>query len=154
MLRGKACGSTRQARPTVPLQLADSTLAGAQSLGPQDLVIVAVKEPALRGLAPQIAALAGEGGQVLLAMNGLPWCFFDGLEGRCKARPWPRSIQKARCAHLPSQQVLGCVVHASFRNLGPGEVQHVMGQGLILGEMVVSPASRWPSGGADGRRWF
>ena len=43
---------------TVPLQLADSTLAGAQSLGPQDLVIVAVKEPALRGLAPQIAALA------------------------------------------------------------------------------------------------
>ena len=66
---------------TVPLQLADSTLAGAQSLGPQDLVIVAVKEPALRGLAPQIAALAGEGGRVLLAMNGLPWCFFDGLEG-------------------------------------------------------------------------
>lgn len=126
---------------TVPLQLADSTLAGAQSLGPQDLVIVAVKEPALRGLAPQIAALAGEGGRVLLAMNGLPWCFFDGLEGPLQGQTLATLDPEGTLrAHLPSQQVLGCVVHASCRNLGPGEVQHVMGQGLILGEMVGQPS--------------
>jgi 2-dehydropantoate 2-reductase len=41
---------------------------------------------------------------------------------------------------IPSKHVIGCVVHASCKSAEAGVVQHVMGQGLIIGE---------PCGGAS-----
>jgi len=64
----------------VPLQASDD----AAELGAQDLVIVAVKAPALSAVAPAVAALCGPRTQVLAAMNGVPWWFFEGLPGPCR----------------------------------------------------------------------
>ena len=50
-------------------------------LGPQDLVIIAVKGPAMRAVAPAVAALLGPDTIVLPAMNGVPWWFFAGARG-------------------------------------------------------------------------
>ena len=49
--------------------------ADSAGLGQQDLVVVALKAPALAALAAQIAGLLGPGGVVLPAMNGVPWWF-------------------------------------------------------------------------------
>jgi 2-dehydropantoate 2-reductase len=47
----------------------------AAELGPQDLVVIAVKAPALTAIAPQISPLLGPDTIVLPAMNGVPWWF-------------------------------------------------------------------------------
>ncbi|OYU41658.1 MAG: 2-dehydropantoate 2-reductase, partial [Burkholderiales bacterium PBB4] len=55
--------------------------ANPADLGVQDLVIVAVKAPALLEVAHHIAPLIGPNTVVLTAMNGVPWWFFQGFGG-------------------------------------------------------------------------
>lgn len=97
----------------------------AAELGVQDLVVIAVKGPALPPLAPRLAPLLGPHTLVLPAMNGVPW-WFEPLPSNDPAG--------AVSAALPPAQVIGCVVHASTATPEPGLVQHRMGQGLIVGE--------------------
>ena len=112
-------------------------------LGEQDLVVVAVKEPALRDVASRIGPLVGPDTLVLTAMNGVPWWFFDGMTGRCAGMKLATlDPEGAIASAIPTRNVVGCVVHASCTTPEPGVVQHVMGQGLIVGE---------PAGGASQR---
>ena len=80
-------------------------------LGVQDLVIVAVKAPALAHVAPLVAPLLGPKTVVLTAMNGVPWWFFDGLAGDCEGLTL-QTVDPggAIAAVLPTHHVLGCVV--------------------------------------------
>jgi 2-dehydropantoate 2-reductase len=105
----------------------------AAELGPQDLVVIAVKGPALAQLAPAIAPLLAPGTLVIPAMNGVPWWFCQGLEGFAHGL---RSVdpQGTIAASIPFERVIGCVVHASAAAPQPGLVRHKMGQGLIVGE--------------------
>lgn len=102
-------------------------------LGEQDLVILAVKGPAVAAVAPHVAALCGPQTRVLTALNGLPWWFTAGLPvpGLQLASVDPGG---AIAAQLPPERVIGCVVHASCALREPGWVRHVMGNGLLLGE--------------------
>src|SRR5688572_29915637 len=84
-------------------------------LGVQDLVVVAVKAPAMTEVARSIAPLLGPQTVVLTAMNGAPWWFFEGFGGRyagthLKAVDPDGSIARA----VPARHLIGCVVHASF----------------------------------------
>ena len=105
------------------------------ALGAQDLVILAVKAPALQGVAARIAPLIGPQTMVLTAMNGVPWWFLQGFGGAFADTPL-RSVdpQGLIARTIPAAQTIGCVVHASCAVRTPGEVQHHFGQGLILGE--------------------
>ena len=117
-------------RHTVPITASDS----AAALGPQDLVIVAVKGPALAAVAPAVRALLGPQTLVLVAMNGLPWWFFDGLDGEARdlrlASVDPGEVIRRL---IPTERVIGCVVHASCAVAEPGVVRHAVGNGLIVG---------------------
>lgn len=102
-------------------------------LGEQDLVILAVKGPAVAAVAPHVAALCGPQTRVLTALNGLPWWFTAGVPvpGLQLASVDPGGVIAAQ---LPPERVIGCVVHASCALREPGWVRHVMGNGLLLGE--------------------
>ena len=123
-------------RETIALRASDAPAA----LGVQDLVVVAVKGPALAAIAPAAAALCGPHTRVLSAMNGVPWWFFDGLEGL------PPALQAARldavdpggqvATLLPPTRVIGSVVHLSAATPSPGVVRHVNGRGLVVGNAV------------------
>ena len=105
-----------------------------RELGPMDLVVVAVKGPALAEVARRIAPLLAAHTLVLPAMNGVPWWFAQAtpaLGGQPLSSVDPDG---AIAAHIPLAQVLGCVVHASAFTPEPGLVEQRMGQGLILGE--------------------
>lgn len=113
------------------------------ALGVQDLVVVAVKEPAMREVAARIAPLIGPDTIVLTAMNGVQWWFFDGMPGPCAGLNLATLDPEGAIARaIPARNVVGCVVHASCKAPEPGVVQHVMGQGLIVGE---------PGGGTSAR---
>ncbi len=110
-------------------------------LGVQDFIILAVKGPALAAAAPAVHALCGPHTQVLAAMNGVPWWFFEGLPGPCAG--WSLdSVDRGGAvrALIPAQQVLGCVVHLSAQVPAPGQVRHGGGNRLIVGR---------PAGGND-----
>ncbi len=116
---------------TVALQASSD----AATLGPQDWVIVAVKGPALAAVAPAVRALCTPQTTVLVAMNGVPWWFFDGLPGAAAGLQLDSVDPGGHIrAHIPTAQVLGCVVHVSALSPAPGVVQHGRGLELIIGE--------------------
>ncbi len=120
-------GQTLQA----PAQASDQ----AADLGAQDLVLVALKAPALGEVAGQLSPLIGPHTVVLTAMNGVPWWFLQGLPNtsgvtRLQTIDPDGVIERA----IPAEQVLGCVVHASCALQGRGHAKHHFGNGLIVGE--------------------
>jgi 2-dehydropantoate 2-reductase len=117
------------------LQSAVTATDDPAALGPQDLVIVAVKGPALRGVAARMVPLLGAETAILTAMNGVPWWFFSGMPGPCAGlRLASLDPDGSLAAAIPVAHVIGGVVHASCKMAEPGVVAHVMGHGLIIGE--------------------
>ena len=103
-------------------------------LGPQDLVVIAVKTPALPAVAARVAPLIGPDTTVLTAMNGVPWWFAQSTPG-FDGEPLRSVDPDGRIGvEIALDRVVGCVVHASTFTPEPGIVQQRMGQGLIIGE--------------------
>ncbi|MES2716187.1 MAG: 2-dehydropantoate 2-reductase [Pseudomonadota bacterium] len=111
-------------------------------LGVQDLVVIAVKAPALGAVAQRIAPLLGPHTLLLPAMNGVPWWFAAGAPALGTAPLQSIDPGGRIAAALPLAQVIGCVVHASTYTVAPGLVGHKMGQGLIIGEPLGGPSDR------------
>jgi len=116
------------------------------ALGAQDLVVIAVKGPALAALAGSLAPLMGPQTVVLPAMNGVPWWFLQTPALAERLRGDERQLvcidpHGRIAAALPLPQVLGCVVHFTCSSPAPGIVQHGFGDRLIIGEPAggVSP---------------
>lgn len=119
------------AEHTVPVHASDDPA----SLGAQDLVIVSVKGPAMPAVAPAVRALMGPNTVVLVAMNGVPWWFFDGLPGEAAGLQLhtvdPGGVT---AANIPTSQVIGCVVHASAAAPQPARIERIKNNQLIIGE--------------------
>ena len=113
-----------------------NAVADPAELGAQDLVVVAVKAPALPAVAAQIAPLLGPDTIVLTAMNGVPWWFLQGGFGGPLAGTQLEAVDPGGKidAAIPARHVIGCVVHASCSLDAPGVVRHHFGNGLIIGE--------------------
>ena len=105
------------------------------TLGVQDLVVIAVKAPALLDVARHIAPLIGPDTMVLTAMNGVPWWFFQGFGGSYAGTQLKAVDPSGEiAAAIPAASIIGCVVHASCSVDAPGVVHHHFGNGLIIGE--------------------
>ena len=112
-------------------------------LGTPDLVVLAVKAPALAAVAPHVRALLGPSTAVLTAMNGVPWWFLHGLDTPLRQRAL-HSVDATGeiAAAIPAERVIGGVVHASCSVDAPGVVRRHFGNKLIIGE---------PAGGSSPR---
>jgi 2-dehydropantoate 2-reductase len=104
-------------------------------LGQQDVLIIAVKAPALADIVDTAHPMIGPQTRIIPMLNGVPWWFTrDPLkavdpEGRIAAA-------------LPFEQVVGCVVHAACSRPAPGEVVVQHADRLILGEPNGRPSER------------
>ena len=108
-------------------------------LGEQDYVFVAVKGQSLPQVAANIAPLLGEHTSIVTAMNGVPWWFFDRLpfaaaKGQGKLRLESLDPGGALTRAMPTERIVGCVIHLAASTPEPGVIQHSMGKRLILGE--------------------
>ncbi len=107
----------------------------AAALGQQDLVVIAVKAPALASVAAQISPLLGPNTVVLTAMNGVPWWFLQGFGGPVAERTLASVDPQGDIARaIPAAHIIGAVVHASCSIDAPGVIRHHFGDGLIAGE--------------------
>ena len=116
--------------------------ADAALLGPQDLVVIAVKAPSLPPLAAAIAPLLGPHTVVLPAMNGVPWWFCRHLPAFADAPLDSVDPGGGIDAAIPFDRVLGGVVHAGCSVTEPGVVRHKVGNGLIVGEPLGGTSAR------------
>lgn len=127
----EAGGDGAVVETTHPVQASDQPA----ELGVQDLVIVAVKAPAMGEVARHIAPLLGPDTVVLTAMNGVPWWFLQGFGGSLAgARLESVDPGGAIAAAIDARRVIGCVVHASCSVDAPGVIRRHFGNGLIVGE--------------------
>ena len=143
-LSAVARGATLEALQQVGLELRQGdeemvvslkARANPAELGEQDLVIVAVKAPAMADVARHMAPLLGPQTVVLTAMNGVPWWFLQGFGGALSGTTLQSVDPSGVIAqHIPADRVIGCVVHASSSVDIPGVIRHHFGNGLILGE--------------------
>ena len=106
------------------------------ALGPQKLLIIAVKAPALGEVAALASPMIGRETIILPMLNGVPWWFLDGAP-LASVDPGGHIA-----AALHGERLVGCVVHAACRRPAPDEVEVVHADKLILGE---------PQGGTSDR---
>ena len=147
-----ARGATLQAilREGLTLKMAGQTLREQvpaseepERIGEQQLVILALKAPALPAVVHRLAPLLGPETVVLTAMNGIPWWFLQGIGGPLAGRPLQSVDPNGELAStMPIAQVLGGVVHASCAIESPGVVRHHFGDGLIVGEPLGGESDR------------
>ena len=99
----------------------------AAALGVQDVLVIAVKAPALADAAEAAQPMVGPETLIVPMLNGVPWWFNNeplvsiDADGRIAAA-------------LPTHQVIGCVVHAACSRASPNEVVVAYADRLILGE--------------------
>lgn len=106
-----------------------------QRLGPQDYVLVTVKAQSLTDVAEHIAPLLGQGTSIVTAMNGVPWWFFDRLGfhgGKERLESLDPGGRLSRA--MPTERIVGCVIHLAASTPEPGLVRHNMGRRLVVGE--------------------
>ncbi len=115
--------------------VAVATSADPASLGVQDLLVLALKAPILPHVAPQLNALIGPGTQIVPMLNGVPWWFIDDPL-------WSVDPEVTIADAFPSEQVAGCVVHASCYRSAPNHVVVKHADKLILGEPGGGPSER------------
>ena len=107
----------------------------AEELGIQDVLIIAVKGPALAVVTREIRPMLGAETIVIPAMNGVPWWFL--LAGAGVLPPTTlNSVDPdgAIARAVPFGNVVGCVVQASAYVHAPGCVIHQAANKLIFGE--------------------
>jgi 2-dehydropantoate 2-reductase len=103
--------------------------------GPQDYVIVAVKAQNLTEVADQIEKFLGKETSIVTAMNGVPWWFFDRLKfGNGKHRLESLDPGGRLSRAMPTDRIVGCVVHLAASTPEPGLISHNMGKRLVIGE--------------------
>jgi 2-dehydropantoate 2-reductase len=101
--------------------------------GAQDYIVVAVKAQNLAEV--RIDALLGKDTSIVTAMNGVPWWFFDRLAfggGKHRLESLDPGGKLSRA--MPTERLVGCVVHLAASTPEPGLISHNMGRRLVIGE--------------------
>ena len=123
--------------------LATAATDAAAELGPQDVVIVAVKAQSMGSVAAAIGPLLGPSTSVLSTLNGVPWWFLDGFGGPAAGAHLDSVDPGGKiAAALPADRVIGGTVHLSAASPAPGVVHWRAGNGLIIGELSGGPSER------------
>ena len=107
-----------------------------EEVGPQDVVIVALKAHSVPSIAPSLRSLYDEHTLVVTAQNGVPWWYFRKLGGEHEGRRIeavdPGGIVES---NIDVDRVIGAVVYPAAELAGPGVVRHVEGDRFSLGEL-------------------
>lgn len=102
--------------------------------GHQDVVFIAVKGPSLHQITQSISPLLGPSTIVVPAMNGVPWWFCNGITGFESEGLQSIDPHGKIARTIPLVNVLGCVVHASARQVAPGLIEEMMWDKIVVGE--------------------
>jgi len=110
-------------------------------LPPQDLIVVALKAPALPDAAESLARLLAPEGCAVFLINGIPWWWRHGLAGA--SGPLPLLDPEGKLwTRLGPEKALGCVVYSANEMEAPGVIVHMGGNRFPMGEPDGSSSAR------------
>jgi 2-dehydropantoate 2-reductase len=95
-----------------------------EDLGPQDLVIVTAKTPALPDLFQRLGPLLLSETPVLNAMNGVFWWYGHGFAPGGVTPDTRRLDPEGRLAALPLERCIGMVIYSANTMIAPGIVRN------------------------------
>ena len=112
-------------------------------VGPQDIVIIAVKAHQMDAVANDVPKLFGPETAVVTMQNGIPYWYFHkhggAFEGRCVESVDPTGLCLRQ---IPPARVIGCVVYPASALVAPGVIRHIEGDRFPVGELDGSASSR------------
>ena len=113
------------------------------AVGPQDVVILAMKAHQVAAVAHDVPRLFGPDTAVVTMQNGVPYWYFH-QHGGALAGTVLRSVDPGGVisASIPAERVVGCVVYPASDLLAPGVVRHFEGDRFPLGELDGSTSPR------------
>lgn len=104
-------------------------------LGPQDVVIVALKAHQAWEVAESMRPLFGNDTAVVTAQNGIPWWYFYGFEGQYAGLQLQSVDPDGRqWRAIGPERAVGCTVYPATEIVAPGVVKHIYGDRFGLGE--------------------
>jgi 2-dehydropantoate 2-reductase len=135
---GLAAMRRRGLRVEAPGEVIDAEVTASDNpaeLGPQDVVVVTVKAPALPSVAAMIGPLLGPETPVVFAMNGIPWWYFHAHGGPLDGQRLPQiDPGGALWQAVGPERAIGGVVYSACTAIEPGVVRVEGRSKLILGE--------------------
>ena len=104
-------------------------------LGPQDVVVLAMKAHQVGAVAADVGAVAGASTTIVTMQNGIPWWYFFRHGGPHEGTRL-ESVDPggAIAASIDVAKVVGSVVYPAAEIAEPGVIQHIEGNRFSLGE--------------------
>lgn len=117
--------------------------ADAAELGVQDYVVIGLKAHSVPAAVPAIAPLIGPDTAVVMAVNGVPWWYFYGLDGPYRdMRVRSIDADDVQWSVWGPQRAIGCVVYPAAEVPEPGIIELLEGDRFTLGEPDGSRSER------------
>lgn len=111
--------------------------------GTADFVFLGVKAHSLTDLAPKLRTLVGSQTTFISTQNGIPWWYFQKLEGELAGTHLERIDPGAVIAsNIEADRVIGSIIYFSTEISEPGIVKHIDGNRISLGEPDCSRSDR------------
>jgi 2-dehydropantoate 2-reductase len=113
------------------------------AVGPQDLVILAVKAHQVAAVANAVPKLFGPDTVVVTMQNGIPYWYFH-CHGGALAGSVVRSVDPDGVIgrNIPAERIIGCVVYPAAELIAPGVIRHIEGERFPLGDLDGSSSAR------------
>lgn len=106
-----------------------------EDAGIQDYIVIALKAQSVPPLADKLAPMLGPKTAVVMAVNGVPWWYFYGVESPLRdTRLASVDPGDRQWDLIGPERVIGCVVHPAAEIVEPGRIKHVEGDRFPLGE--------------------
>ncbi|MBT8363226.1 MAG: 2-dehydropantoate 2-reductase [Deltaproteobacteria bacterium] len=118
-------------------------VANPSDLGPQELIILAVKAHQLLNVAPNLEPLMDSKTAVMTVQNGLPWWYFENHGGPFDGHQLlsldpTGAIRNA----IDKSRVIGCVAYPAATLIEPAVAKHVEGDRFTIGELDGTQSER------------
>ncbi|MFQ5765591.1 MAG: ketopantoate reductase family protein, partial [Rhodospirillales bacterium] len=97
-------------------------------VGPQDVIILAVKAHYLDQVAKEVPAITGPDTMIVTVQNGIPWWYFHKHGGEFDGRQL-ESLDPAGVLskNIDGDKIIGCIAYPAATVEAPGVIHHVEG---------------------------
>ena len=114
-----------------------------RDLGPQDVVLLALKAHQIEVVVDDLSALIGTNTVLVTLQNGIPWWYFQKLEspyaGRVVKTVDPNGVLFNK---IDPDRIIGCIAYPAATIAEPGVIKHVEGNRFPVGELDGSESAR------------
>lgn len=113
------------------------------SLGPHDVVILALKAHQIAAVADRLDHLYGPDTVVVPVQNGIGWWYFERHGGPHDGRRLQTLDPGGTLAEaVPAERIVGCIAYPAAEKAAPGVIRHVEGDRFPVGELDGTKSDR------------